>query len=75
MNNTTPKLITKTNNLMKKVLLISIVIYAFLYLGVSISNSTFNPLHWDKEGQLLVYVFGTMASGWILIDYKTTKSI
>ena len=49
--------------------------YAFLYLGVSIANSTFNPLHWDKEGQLLVYVFGTMASGWVLIDYKTIKSI
>jgi hypothetical protein len=60
---------------MKKVLLISIVIYSFLYLGVSIANSTFNLLNWDKEGQLLVYVFGTMASGWILIDYKTTKSI
>ena len=60
---------------MKKVVLISIIIYAFLYLGVSIVNSTFNPLHWDKEGQMLVYLFGTLGSSWILIDYKTTKSI
>jgi hypothetical protein len=60
---------------MKKVFLISIIIYAFLYLGVSITNSTFNPLHWDKEGQLLVYVFGTLGSGWVLIEYKTIKSI
>lgn len=59
---------------MKKVFLIIIIIYAFLYLGVSIANSTFNPLNWDKEGQMLVFLFGTLGSSWVLIDYKTTKT-
>ncbi len=59
---------------MKKVLLISIIIYAFLYLGVSITNSTFNPLHWNTEGQLLVFIFGTAISSIVLAGYKTIKN-